>query len=187
MRTFAHSLDCSPDFRPKDGTYDLLIKNASYSRDNGRFECRIKAVGTGADVHQEYYNITVLTLPEKPIIEVAPDATEGKLHQLTCSSAGGSPPPTITWYRGDSVEPLAAKVTDASTTTSGSAGGAQVAQTRSTLTLTLRREDDEAKFRCAVWNRAMGPGEGRRLETSETLSVNCKCIFDDYSIVSHGC
>ena len=78
--------------------YDLKIENASYSRDNGRFECRIKAVGTGADIHQEYYNLTVLTPPQPPL--VAPghiaEATEEKKQDLTCSSIGGSPDPTIT-------------------------------------------------------------------------------------------
>jgi echinoid protein len=85
------------DFRPKRGIYDLTISNVSYSRDNGRFECRIKAVGTGADVHQEYYNLTVLTPPQPPLI--APGkivvATEDKKQELTCSSVGGSPDPTI--------------------------------------------------------------------------------------------
>lgn len=162
------------DFRPNDGTYDLLIKNASFSRDNGRFECRIKAVGTGADVHQEYYNITVLRLPEKPIIEagLATVATEGKKHVLTCSSVGGSPAPTITWYREADTMPLAAHVT---TTVLPTGGGAQQTQTRSTLALTPTRDDDEANFRCLVWNRAMDGTDVKRLETSVTLSVNCEC------------
>jgi hypothetical protein len=86
------------DFRPEKGIYDLEISNASYSRDNGRFECRIKAIGTGADVFQEYYNLTVLTPPQHPLI--APGkivvATEDKKQELTCSSVGGSPDPTIT-------------------------------------------------------------------------------------------
>ena len=76
----------------------MQISNASYSRDNGRFECRVKAQGTGADVHQEYYNLTVLTPPQPPL--VAPGsivvATEEKKQELTCSSVGGSPDPTIT-------------------------------------------------------------------------------------------
>lgn len=76
----------------------MLIKNASFARDNGRFECRIKAVGTGADVHQEYYNITVLTLPQQPIVDSGLEsmATEGKMHEMSCVSLGGSPAPTIT-------------------------------------------------------------------------------------------
>lgn len=86
------------DYRPDKGIYDLRITNASYSRDNGRFECRIKAQGTGDDVHQQYYNLTVLTPPQPPL--VAPGsivvATEEKKQELTCSSVGGSPDPTIT-------------------------------------------------------------------------------------------
>lgn len=85
------------NFRPERGIYDLQIENVQYSRDNGRFQCRIKAVGTGADVHQEYYNLTVLTPPQPPV--VAPGtiaaATENKKLDLTCSSIGGSPDPQI--------------------------------------------------------------------------------------------
>lgn len=86
------------DFRPSRGIYDLQIKNTSYNRDNGRFECRIKAKGTGADVHQEFYNLTVLTPPHPPIISPGniAVATEDKSLELTCSSIGGSPDPMIT-------------------------------------------------------------------------------------------
>ncbi|XP_055642747.1 hemicentin-2-like isoform X3 [Toxorhynchites rutilus septentrionalis] len=151
------------DFRPEKGVYDLHITNTSYSRDNGRFECRIKASGTGADVHQEYYNLTVLTPPQPPL--VAPGtiavATEDKKLDLTCSSIGGSPDPTITWYRFGSNTPLQAPINK---------GGSKDLQTTSTLSLLPRREDDGAKYRCVVWNRAMP--EGLRLETVVTLSVN---------------
>uniref|UniRef100_A0A1A9ZPT1 Ig-like domain-containing protein n=1 Tax=Glossina pallidipes TaxID=7398 RepID=A0A1A9ZPT1_GLOPL len=86
------------DFRPSRGIYDLQIKNTSYNRDNGRFECRIKAKGTGADVHQEFYNLTVLTPPHPPIISPGniAIATEDKPLEMTCSSIGGSPDPIIT-------------------------------------------------------------------------------------------
>ncbi|XP_053696578.1 cell adhesion molecule Dscam2-like [Sabethes cyaneus] len=151
------------DFRPKKGVYDLHITNTSYSRDNGRFECRIKASGTGADVHQEYYNLTVLTPPQPPL--VAPGtiavATEDKKLDLTCSSIGGSPDPTIMWYRVGSNTALQAPI---------NRGGSKDLQTTSTLSVLPRREDDGAKYRCVVWNRAMP--EGHRLETLVTLSVN---------------
>ncbi|XP_055680977.1 hemicentin-2-like isoform X1 [Lutzomyia longipalpis] len=151
------------DFRPERGIYDLLIKNASYGRDNGRFECRVKAVGTGADVHQEYYNVTVLTPPQPP--QVAPGniaiATEDKRQELTCSSIGGSPDPTITWYREGSSQPLQASI---------NRGGSKDLQTTSTLIVTPRRDDDGVTYRCVVWNRAMP--DGQRLETTVTLSVN---------------
>jgi CD80-like C2-set immunoglobulin domain len=67
------------------------------------------------------------------------------------------------WYRDSSTTPLEAPV---------SHGGSKDLQTTSTLSITPRREDDGAKFKCVVWNRAMG--EGQRLETTVTLSVNCK-------------
>lgn len=41
------------DFRPELGRYDLLISNTSYDRDNGRFECRVKAAGSGQDLHSQ--------------------------------------------------------------------------------------------------------------------------------------
>ncbi|XP_062545555.1 hemicentin-1-like isoform X2 [Armigeres subalbatus] len=151
------------DFRPEKGVYDLHITNTSYSRDNGRFECRIKASGTGADVHQQYYNLTVLTPPQPPL--VAPGtiavATEDKKLDLTCSSIGGSPDPTISWYRVGTNIPLPAPINK---------GGSKDLQTTSTLSVLPRREDDGAKYRCVVWNRAMP--EGHRLETIVTLSVN---------------
>ncbi|XP_055597992.1 hemicentin-1-like isoform X2 [Uranotaenia lowii] len=151
------------DFRPEKGVYDLHISNTSYSRDNGRFECRIKASGTGADVHQEYYNLTVLTPPQPPL--VAPGsiavATEDKKLDLTCSSIGGSPDPTITWYRVGSNTPEQAPI---------NRGLSKDKPTTSTVSVTPRREDDGAKYRCVVWNRAMP--EGHRLETIVTLSVN---------------
>lgn len=177
------------DFRPDRGVYDLKISNVSYSRDNGRFECRIKAVGTGADVHQEYYNLTVLTPPQPPLI--APGrivvATEAKKQELTCSSVGGSPDPSITWvlffventsrkilyknfhfifcrwYREGNPTPLQAII---------HRGGTRDKQATSTLTITPTKEDDNSVYKCVVWNRAMP--EGQQLEATTTLSVNCE-------------
>lgn len=51
-------------------------------------------------------------------------------------------------------------------------GGARDQPTTSTLTLSPGREDDGAIFRCVIWNRAMP--DGKKLETTVTLSVNCK-------------
>lgn len=86
---------------PLKGIYDLLISNASYDRDNGKFECRVKLTGTGANVHSQKHTLTVLTAPQPP--SVAPGtlvvATEGKRQDLICSSSGGSPDPTVRWYR----------------------------------------------------------------------------------------
>lgn len=67
------------------------------------------------------------------------------------------------WYREDSNQPLQAPI---------NRGGSKDLQTVSTLTVTPKREDDGVRYRCVVWNRAMP--EGLRLETTVTLSVNCK-------------
>ncbi|XP_055919081.1 nephrin-like isoform X1 [Eupeodes corollae] len=151
------------DFRPERGIYDLQIKNASYNQDNGRFECRIKAKGTGADVHREFYNLTVLTPPHPPMVSPGNNAvaTEDKQVELTCSSIGGSPDPTITWYRDGSTVPLQAPLQK---------GGSKDFQTNATLSIVPRRDDDGAKYKCVVWNRAMP--EGQRLETNVVLNVN---------------
>ncbi|XP_044734690.1 hemicentin-1 isoform X2 [Chrysoperla carnea] len=151
------------DNRPEIGRYDLHITNASYERDNGRFECRIKEGGTGHDRHSQSYMLTVLTLPQPP--RLAPGAyvtaTEGKRQDLTCSSTGGSPDPSITWHREGTSYPLDAIVKN---------GGSRDQPTTSTLTLSPTREDDGAIFRCVVWNRAMP--DGKKLEATVTLSVN---------------
>lgn len=63
--------------------------------------------------------------------------------------------------------------------------GGKISETRSTLSLRPTREDDEAKFRCVVMNRAMA--EGQRMETNAILSVNCKypfILFFSYHIVN---
>ncbi|KAH8376829.1 hypothetical protein KR093_001534, partial [Drosophila rubida] len=151
------------DFRPGRGVYDLQIKNTSYNRDNGRFECRIKAKGTGADVHQEFYNVTVLTAPHPPMVSPGniAVATEEKPLELTCSSIGGSPDPMITWYREGSNVPLQSYALK---------GGSKNHYTNATLQILPRRADDGAKYKCVVWNRAMP--EGHSLETSVALNVN---------------
>ncbi|XP_016956874.1 titin isoform X2 [Drosophila biarmipes] len=151
------------DFRPGRGIYDLQIKNTSYNRDNGRFECRIKAKGTGADVHQEFYNLTVLTAPHPPMVTPGnlAVATEEKPLELTCSSIGGSPDPMITWYREGSTVPLQSYALK---------GGSKNHYTNATLQIVPRRADDGAKYKCVVWNRAMP--EGHMLETSVSLNVN---------------
>jgi echinoid protein len=85
------------DFKPAQGRYDLLIKNASYDRDDGKFECRVKASGSGRNIHFQAFILTVLTLPSPPHISpgINPTSTEGKTMELTCSSVGGSPEPVI--------------------------------------------------------------------------------------------
>jgi echinoid protein len=85
------------DLRPDQGRYNLRITNASYERDNGRFECLIKASGSGRNIHFQAFALTVLTPPGPPQISpgINPTSTEGKTVELTCSSTGGSPDPVI--------------------------------------------------------------------------------------------
>ena len=88
------------DFKPENGLYHLRISNATYDRDNGRFECRMKEGKTGKILHAQSFDLTVLLEPSPPTIRPAnPTATEGRPFNLTCSSVGGSPPPQIKWYK----------------------------------------------------------------------------------------
>ena len=69
-----------------------------------------------------------------------------------------------------------------------SRGGSKDRQTTSTLSITPQKEDDGAKYRCVVWNRAMP--DGHRLETTVTLNVNCKYLlmvfFSPTSLIHHA-
>lgn len=80
-------------------------------------------------------------------------------------------PLLCSWYREGSAIPLQAPV---------NRGGSKDRQTTSTLSITPQREDDGAKYRCVVWNRAMP--EGQPLETIVTLNVNCKSNFVNYTL-----
>lgn len=51
-------------------------------------------------------------------------------------------------------------------------GGARDVQTTSTFTIVPTREDDGAKYKCVVFNRAMP--NGQKLESTLTLNVHCK-------------
>jgi len=64
-------------------------------------------------------------------------------------------------------------------------GGTKDQPTNATLSIIPRREDDGAKYKCVVRNRAMN--EGKRLEATATLNVNCKCSDFNNNILSiHG-
>lgn len=54
-------------------------------------------------------------------------------------------------------------------------GGAKDMRSTAILTIIPRKEDDDAKYKCVVHNRAMAEGES--LETSVTLNVNCKYLL----------
>ncbi|KAL1506126.1 hypothetical protein ABEB36_005549 [Hypothenemus hampei] len=150
------------NYHVDEGIYDLLISNASYDRDDGRFECKVKAGGSGQTLHVQRYSLTVLSPPQSP--QIAPDsvvtATEGKRQELTCSSVGGSPDPQVRWYREGSIYPLEAALKN---------GGSRDQPTTATLTITPTKDDDDATFRCEVSNRALPAS--KVLTAQVTLSV----------------
>ncbi|CAG9859876.1 unnamed protein product [Phyllotreta striolata] len=151
------------NYKVDKGIYDLLISNASYDRDNGRFECKVKAGGSGTNLHVQKYALTVLTLPQQP--EISPSSfitvTEGKKQEITCSSIGGSPDPEVKWYREGGTYPLPTALRH---------GGSKDQPTTSTLVINPTKDDDEAVFRCEVWNRALPTGS--KLVSKMVLSVN---------------
>ena len=49
---------CRVDNRPSEGVYDLEIEGATYDRDNGQFECRMKEGGSGRELHSKSVTVT---------------------------------------------------------------------------------------------------------------------------------
>ncbi|XP_076340244.1 cell adhesion molecule Dscam1-like isoform X1 [Tachypleus tridentatus] len=148
------------EFAPNEGRYDLLISHAKYDADNGHFECKLKEGGSGADIYNMAFTVTVLIPPGPPnIIPTNPTAKEGEPFILTCSSEGGSPDPLIQWYREGT--PLQGQLQK---------GGSRDKPTSSVLKISPKMEDDGATYRCAVWNRAIR--EEQKLEASVTLKVH---------------
>ncbi|XP_032688489.1 hemicentin-2-like isoform X2 [Odontomachus brunneus] len=132
------------------GRFDLQIKNISYERDNGKYECRIKMTNSGEDWHRKFVVLTVLRTPGPPNITLSSSRVmEGTLLNLTCITLGGSPEPEIRWFRGNN---------------------GTVLHVGKTLLMNPTQEDDRAAFRCVVRNRAMS--EGETLVASVTLDVD---------------
>ncbi|CAH2076216.1 unnamed protein product, partial [Iphiclides podalirius] len=150
-------------YAPSEGRFDLLVSNVTYERDNGRFECRVKAGGSGRTLHAQGHALTVLTPPQPPRLGPGPHALAHEERELAlqCSTAGGSPEPSIKWYREGSPAALEASVEH---------GRTRAEPSVATLVLMPHREDDAAVFRCVVWNRAMA--DGRQYNATVQLSVN---------------
>ncbi|XP_068632298.1 B-cell receptor CD22-like [Battus philenor] len=150
-------------YAPSEGRFDLLVSNVTYERDNGRFECRVKAGGSGRTLHAQGHALTVLTPPQPPRLTPGPRALahEEQELRLQCSTSGGSPEPSIKWYREGSPVALEASVEH---------GRTRAEPSMATLVLMPSREDDAAVFRCVVWNRAMA--EDRQYNATVQLSVN---------------
>ena len=72
-----------------NGIYDLHIKNTTYDKDNGAFECRSRKAGSEERLHKSTLDLVVLLAPGEPrIAPTNPILTEGKQYNLTCSSTG---------------------------------------------------------------------------------------------------
>lgn len=152
-------------FKPAEGIYDLLVSGATYDRDNGKFECRLKEQGTGIELHAQSVDLVVLVPPAAPQINpVSPVAVEGQPSELVCSSSGGSPDPLLRWYRKGESNPIEGAVTKN--------GGSRNIATLSTLVVRPMKEDDGAEYRCVAWNRAMDANDKK--EATVALTVNCK-------------
>ena len=152
------------DHRPDEGIYDLSISSATYDRDNGHFECRMKEGGTGNEFYSKSVELTVLLEPSAPtIVSLNPTVTEGKPLNLTCESKGGSPAPEIKWFIKGQREPLDTQVIP---------GINKDIPTRSILSIIPSKEDDGTSYRCTVWNRALG--KRQKYEAFTKIYVNCK-------------
>ena len=179
----------------------MLVSGATYDRDNGRFECRLKEQGTGIELHSQSVDLVVLVPPSSPQINpVSPVAVEGQPTELVCSSAGGSPDPVLRFVTFSfvlfcfSIEKKKSIGIVLKTHTKlnvvgifrwyrkGEAnplegaimkpGGSRSVATQSTLIVRPQKEDDGAEYRCVAWNRAMDTNDKK--EANIVLAVNCK-------------
>ena len=152
------------DYQPQLGRYDLRIKNATYERDNGNFECRKVEFGTGNKLHSSTVQLVVLLPPSPPVLApVQPTVTEGKEFNLTCSSVGGSPPPEIIWYKDGKEQSLEALYIP---------GRNRSEATSSILSEVPKKDDDGSSYKCTVWNRAID--RTGLMEASTNINVNCE-------------
>lgn len=111
-------------------------------------------------------DVVQISVPPGPpqITPPKPVAREGETFALSCMSQGGSPDPLVQWYRED--VPLQAQLQK---------GGSRDRPTTSVLSINPRMEDDNATYRCAVWNRAIK--EEQKMEATVSLRVRCKLDF----------
>jgi len=163
------SLSRSVDHRPNDGIYDLTVRAATYDRDNGQFECRMKEGGSGRELHAKAVQLTVLLRPGPPVIRPSPRpgtgavaATEGRRLNLTCASTGGSPPPQIQWTTLDGRKVDSELIV----------GKDKDEPTVAVLAMEPSKKDDGSRFKCTVWNRAMAKGEKHEAKTN--IDVSCE-------------
>ena len=158
------SFSSSVNHQPESGIYDLTIASATYDRDNGQFECHMKEGGTGRQLHSKAVELTVLLQPSAPSLRpLKPDATEGRLLNLTCSSIGGSPPPEIEWFNKDTGKRVESTLIP---------GRTKDEPTVAVLAIDPKKKDDGSNFTCTVWNRAMKKED--KFKDSTQIFVKCE-------------
>ncbi|XP_033098426.1 uncharacterized protein LOC117102264 [Anneissia japonica] len=89
---------------PSAGEYTLLINDVKKS-DIGRYAC-LYSEPSGAKVISRHATLSVLIPPSNdfPRCRVEPEgAVIGDTVDLVCESAGGLPPATLTWFRGNEI------------------------------------------------------------------------------------
>ena len=84
--------------REKDGEWHLRITNVTME-DDARFQCQVGATETVDPIRSEYAEVTVVSVPEPPVITAGPSLVlrEGRPGLVECVSRGGRPASSITW------------------------------------------------------------------------------------------
>lgn len=72
----------------------ITLTNVSVSDEGGYF-CQLYT----DDTHHQVATLSVVVLPEVPIVEVKIEAVEGGEVELTCVSPRSKPPATLRWVR----------------------------------------------------------------------------------------
>ncbi|KAA0703242.1 Cell adhesion molecule 4 [Triplophysa tibetana] len=72
----------------------ITLTNVSVSDEGGYF-CQLYT----DDTHHQVATLSVVVLPEVPIVEVKKEAVEGGLMELSCVSPRSKPPATLRWVR----------------------------------------------------------------------------------------
>ncbi|XP_013383947.1 hemicentin-1 isoform X1 [Lingula anatina] len=149
--------------------FNLRITNLSLV-DNGVYSCQVQGTDLTADA-----KLTVVVVPGTAVITTNNSGTskEGDTVFFNCSSFGGNPPPTISWFRDN--EPIQPS-SDIQYSPAAELGGS----TSSKLSWRLRRADNEKMFACRVSNQA-NPSTPRTANTAANVQFAPVVNFGPYN------
>ena len=102
--------------------------------------------------------ISIVVPPGQPQVDDTQTFILGNEYTVSCTSTGGSPPPSVLWYRGQNQI-----TTGIQTSTANSV-------TTTTLTFTATRAEHLAVFRCEADNGVLQ----NALTATLYVNVNCK-------------